>query len=205
MLAWQRLPVHFAPAHVDESRLTDEAPMVYVRRLAAAKAQAILAEAGEGDVILGADTIVVLDGQVLGKPADAADARAMLSALRGRPHQVITVICLLDAASGKKMMDTAVSDVDMRAYSPEEIKVYISSDDPLDKAGAYAIQHQGFHPVQRFVGCMASVMGMPLCHLERGLRQLPAYAPQPMDRLCQNHLEYKCPIAARVLAGESIG
>lgn len=205
MVSWLGWPFRVVPAHVDESLLSDEDPLGHVRRLAGLKAQAPVAGAQSGEVILAADTIVVLDGEVLGKPDNAQHAHAMLASLNGRTHQVITAICLRQLGTTHEMMDTCVSHVRMRQYSIEDIGEYVKSGDPLDKAGAYAIQHQGFHPTQGFSGCQASVMGLPLCHLERTLRGLPEYEPTRMDALCQNRLEYECPIAARVLAGENIG
>jgi septum formation protein len=93
----------------------------------------------------------------------------------------------------------------MRPYSDEEIDVYVASGDPLDKAGAYAIQHADFHPVENFSGCYASVMGLPLCHLVRTLCKMGIAPPADVPAACQAHLQYTCPISAAILRGETIG
>ena len=146
---------------------------------ALAKARAVAAGRSFGTVI-GADTVVELDGRVLGKPVDADDARAMLSALRGREHRVLTGIALVDAATGEERHAHRASRVVMRDYTDEEVEAYIASGDPFDKAGAYAVQHEGFAPAAEVRGCYLNVVGLPLCTLlkeaERfGLR----LSPQP--------------------------
>ena len=93
----------------------------------------------------------------------------------------------------------------MREFLNEEMDEYINSDDPLDKAGAYAIQHSGFHPAEDFHGCMANVMGLPLCHLKRGMRELGLDLDTNVRSICQRHLHYDCSITSRVLSGEDIG
>ena len=155
---------------VDETRLPGEAPADYVRRLAEAKAWAVLSRAHEEHVIIGADTSVVIDSDILGKPADEQEARQMLTRLRGRTHQVYTGICVLRARDRKVWSAVVITDVPMRAYSDEEIKRYIESGDPMDKAGAYGIQNPKFQPVASMAGCYASVMGLPLCSLSVLLR-----------------------------------
>jgi hypothetical protein len=110
-------------------------------------------------------------GDILGKPVDTAEAVTMLTRLRGHSHQVYTGIAALRVADGKLVTDLCVTDVPMRLYSDEEIEAYTLSGDPLDKAGAYAIQHPGFRPVEKLNGCYASVMGLPMCHVMRALRK----------------------------------
>ena len=95
--------------------------------------------------------------------------------------------------------DLACSDVPMRNYTDEEIEAYIASGDPFDKAGAYAIQHDGFRPVENFSGCFANVMGLPLCHVTRSLRQLGVEAPNDVPLRCQAHIRYECPVFERIL------
>jgi septum formation protein len=148
-----------AAADIDESALPAEAPAEHARRLAESKA-GVVSERRPGSVVLAADTIVVLAGQIMGKPADDADARRMLSALRLAPHQVISAVAV--AQPGRLNSALHVSQVVMRDYSEVEIDAYIASGDPFDKAGAYAIQHAGFSPVASFDGCAASIMGLPL-------------------------------------------
>jgi septum formation protein len=149
----------------------------------------------------------VADGSVLlGKPADAAEAASMLERLRGRTHQVYTALALLDPTRGRLLTDLCVSQVPMRAYSADEMAAYIASGDPLDKAGAYAIQHSGFNPVVNFAGCFASVMGLPLCHLVRITLKMGLTLPTShVPHACQSALAYTCPIYERVLGGENAG
>jgi septum formation protein len=146
-------------ADVDETPLDGEAPDAMVCRLCRAKARSV-AGRRPGAVILAADTVVALQGRLLGKPADAAEAFAMLRALRDRTHQVYTAVCV--AANGDLRSRLSVSHVTLRPFNDEELTAYVESGDPLDKAGAYAIQHAGFTPVARWEGCYPSIMGLPL-------------------------------------------
>jgi septum formation protein len=149
-------------------------------RLAMAKAEACSRslDGPNEALILGADTIVVLDGEPLGKPRDADEARAMLRGLRGRPHEVITGVAMLCPSGGRT--DRATTRVHMRDYTDAEIAAYIATGDPFDKAGAYAIQHTGFAPVERIEGCYCAVMGLPLWTVRR---LLAALAPALATRL----------------------
>ncbi len=190
---------------VDESLLPGEAPGLYVSRLAEKKALAAAAHVSSSALILASDTTVADESQILGKPADEAEAFEMLFQLRGRIYQVYTAICLYAPAQEKMVTELCVSNVPMRSYSNEEIELYIRSGDPMDKAGGYAIQNKGFHPVEAFRGCFASVMGLPLCHLTRALWKFGEEIKMNVPIACQNHLNYDCPIHAAVLAGENIG
>jgi septum formation protein len=116
---------------------------------------------GEG-VILGADTVVVVDGEVLGKPVDPADARAMLRRLQGREHEVITGVAVVDARTGRSGARAVVSRVRMAEYGEPEIERYVATGEPLDKAGAYAIQGQGGALVAGLEGSFSNVVGLPL-------------------------------------------
>ncbi len=147
-------------ADIDESALPAEAPEPHARRLAATKAQVVAAR-HPGAVVLAADTIVVQEGAILGKPADAVDARRMLNALRQVPHEVISAVAVVDAG-GTATSAVHTSRVVMRTYTDAEVEAYLATGDPYDKAGAYAIQHPEFSPVERFDGCFASIMGLPL-------------------------------------------
>ena len=121
--------------------------------------------------MLAADTVVVLDGVILGKPADASEATAMLVALRGRAHRVLTGVAL--AAAGEIAWSGVVATtVWMREYGADEIARYVRSDRPLDRAGAYGIQDADFRPVERTQGCLANVVGLPLCEVRRALTSL---------------------------------
>jgi septum formation protein len=183
----------------DETRLPAESAEAYVRRLAEAKARAVLTRARPEHVIIGADTTVVIDGEILGKPADAGEARAMLQRLRGRTHQVFTGIAVLRVEDGNLLTDVVVTDVPMRAYSDAEIEAYILSSDPMDKAGAYGIQNPDFQPVARLDGCYASVMGLPICSLTALLRQVGVTPRNDVAGSCQSTLQYQCPISRTLM------
>ncbi|MFH2101963.1 MAG: Maf family protein [Chloroflexota bacterium] len=193
------------PADVDESIRPGEAADVYVRRLAEVKARACVREAQPGETIIAADTSVVIDREILGKPGSPAEATGMLTRLRGRSHQVLTAIAVLQVGDSQPITDLCTTDVPMRPLSDAEIAAYVASDDPYDKAGGYAIQHDGFQPVERLDGCFASVMGLPLCHLVRTLRQIGVNPQADIPQSCQTHLKYECPIFPAVLRGENIG
>lgn len=192
-------------SNVDESLRPNETPAEYVTRLAEAKARAASLKARMENVVIGADTTVADGGVILGKPADIVEAVAMLKRLRGHSHQVYTGIAALRVRDGKLVRDLCVTDVPMRAYSDAEIDTYVLSGDPFDKAGAYAIQHPRFHPVEQLAGCYASVMGLPLCHLMRTLKQLELQPSVEIPARCQAFLNYACPITDAVLRGEQIG
>jgi MAF protein len=185
------------PADINEDRDPGEPPEGYVCRLAHQKADAITVF--NSGLIVAADTIVVDENEFLGKPTDEEDARRMLKRLRGRVHQVYTGIALMDSGTGQFYEAVCCTDVPMRDYSDAEIDAYIATGDPLDKAGAYAIQHAGFHPVEGLTGCYASVMGLPLCHLLVGFRTLGFNIPEDLPERCQALLEYTCPFFREVL------
>jgi MAF protein len=190
---------------VDETPLPGENGVDYVRRLAQEKLVNAAAQTHADGVIVAADTTVV-DPQpggvdaILGKPGDQAEATHMLHRLRGRTHQVLTAIAILSTPESKTFSDLCITDVPMRNYSDEELQVYVASGDPLDKAGAYAIQHAGFHPVDKLEGCFANVMGLPLCHLTRNLRKLGIQPKADVPESCQTALGYHCPVYSLFLA-----
>jgi septum formation protein len=188
-----------APADLDESSLPGETPRDYVLRLAEAKARVSARQAGPEQLVIGSDTAVIIDSDILGKPADSAEATAMLRRLRGRTHQVFTGIAVFSVADGRLAMDLCITDVPMRAYSDEEIRTYVATGDPLDKAGAYAIQHPVFQPVASMSGCFASVMGLPLCHLARLLKEFGMNPSADLPGNCQAFLKYQCPVFPTIL------
>jgi MAF protein len=194
-------------ADVDETTLPDEVPLRYVLRLAQAKAREVAKSSSADSIILAADTTVVdrrgMEGEmrevILGKPVDTLEAEQMLRRLRGRTHQVYTGLALLRAADGLLLTDWCVTVVPMRNYTDEEIQAYIASGDPMDKAGAYAIQHPGFHPVENLTGCYANVVGLPVCHATRLLERMGAL-PGPNPALaCRSPLPHTCRINRLVL------
>jgi septum formation protein len=186
---------------VDESQYENESPADYVLRLAETKARAVKADADR--LILAADTTVVDGSDILGKPRDGAEATAMLTRLRGRTHQVYTGVALLRTSDSLLLTDLCVTDVPMRDYSDEEIRAYVATGDPLDKAGAYAIQHSGFRPVASMDGCYASVMGLPLCHVTRLMRRTGVQPNADVPQNCQELLEYDCPVYNKYLDSAS--
>ena len=149
---------------VDETLHPGEAPEAYVRRLAAAKARHVAAS-HPGRPVLGADTTVVVDGQVLGKPYDAADAARMLGQLSGRSHLVLTGVCLIGPA-GETRIDAAVTTVEVRALQAAEIGEYVDSGEPMDKAGGYAIQGGAAGFVTRLDGEYSNVVGLPVALIQ---------------------------------------
>ena len=191
-------------ADVDESQHPGEAPGNYVQRVAEMKARKSAEKVSNDNVIIAADTAVVDGGDILGKPLDEEDAVRMLKRLRGHTHQVYTGLALLRLGDGHSLSDLSVTDVPMRVYSDEEIEAYVQTGDPLDKAGAYAIQHPGFHPVESLEGCFASVMGLPLCRLTFLLQQFDITSETSVGLRCQAELQYDCPISGAILRGESV-
>lgn len=196
---------NFFVSEVDESQRPGEAPADYVLRLAEAKARAAVKNARPEQIIVAADTAVIDGDAILGKPRDQAEAVRMLKQLRGHQHQVYTGLAALNMGDGRLVKDLCVTDVPMRLYRDEEIEAYVRTGDPLDKAGAYAIQHPRFQPVENLSGCFASVMGLPLCHLVRVLRRLDVPSLGDVPAHCQNYLHYQCPVSQLILSGEPAG
>ena len=157
---------------VDETPQPGEAAGDYAERLAAEKAVEVAREAPAGAIIVAADTVVVLDGRILGKPRDAADAHRMLAALSGRSHEVITGVCVRTAEEGTGERFRTVTEVRFRALDEEEIAEYVESGEPMDKAGAYAIQSGAAHMVKEIRGSYTNVVGLPLCEVREAFRRL---------------------------------
>jgi septum formation protein len=150
-------------AAVDETMDPEEWPEGYVRRLAMTKAEAVSAQAGERP-ILAADTVVIVEGQILGKPVDADDARRMLRLLAGRQHIVLTAVCLLSPASetARRQVSVERTTVKFAPLSDEEIDWYVANGEPLDKAGAYAVQGLASRFVTCIEGSYSNVVGLPV-------------------------------------------
>lgn len=172
--------------------------MEQASRLARAKALSVPVQAAE-TAIVAADTLVVLDGRVLGKPEDAASARGVLAALRGRQHQVVTGLAVLPPAAQTPIVDVVETQVWMRQYGDDEMAAYIARGEPLDKAGSYAIQDPLFDPVERIEGCYANVMGLPLCHLFVALGRIGLAPPAAPQRACEAHTGHTCLVAEAIL------
>jgi len=159
------------PAHVREEPSPKETPLDYAQRLARDKALAIFATHPE-DAVLGADTVVVVDGHLLEKPSAADDAVRMLRLLSGRTHQVITGVCL--TASGFERAEAEVTQVTFSQLSDDEIAAYVRTGEPMDKAGAYAIQGMASRWVESIEGCYFNVVGLPVPRVYRLLRAAEA-------------------------------
>ena len=189
------IPFSVQPADIEEAPAPGETPISMVERLATAKALSFgerLVQEGRARneidfavdyvptsqpilIVVGADTVVALDGESLGKPQNADEARAMLQHLRGRSHFVHTAVAVLRFAERSRQAARCVvnsTTVTMRGYTDDEIAKFVSTDAPMDKAGAYAIQDKHFSPVQSLSGCPAGVMGMPAADLLRLLEEV---------------------------------
>ncbi|MCC7117213.1 MAG: septum formation protein Maf [Anaerolineales bacterium] len=191
-------------ADLDESVLPGETPRAYVLRLAQAKALAVAPKVSGDSIIVGSDTSVIDGAEILGKPTDAEDAAQMLRQLRGRTHQVFTAIAIYRASDQKLATDLCVTDVPMRDYTEAELQAYIGTGDPLDKAGAYAIQHAEFNPVVEMQGCFAGVMGLPMCHVTRALKAFGVQPNADVPLGCQKLLKYECLVSGAILRGEMV-
>lgn len=157
-----RFEVH--TVDVDEDQVDHPDPARNVIERAKLKANALLGRFGGEALILTADTTIAFRGQLLNKPQHGDEARAMLHALRAAPHQVYTGMVLVDLQQRIHALVNS-TDITMRTYTDAEVEAYIRSGDPMDKAGAYAIQHPRFRPVERLAGCYSGVMGLSLCDL----------------------------------------
>jgi len=158
------------PSDADESFEAGTAPEEVVRMLALRKAESVAERHGQG-LVIGSDTIVVVDGQILGKPIDDSDAHRMLQMLQGRSHAVCSGVAVVDAAGGRSIAAVSVTNVIMRALSAEQIDAYVRSGEPRDKAGAYGIQGLGATIVERIDGDYFTVVGLPLCLLNKLLSE----------------------------------
>lgn len=178
------IPFTVRAANVPERHFSRETPEACVRRLAREKAQAVADQTASGEVILGADTEVVVDltdGTPLGKPRDQEDAARMLRLLGGRSHFVVTGVCLMwnDASGRWQSRDAAeTTTVQMRKISEDEIRDYVATGEPMDKAGAYAIQGIASRWIPRIDGCYFNVVGLPVPLVYRMLRE---YAPEVLS------------------------
>ena len=163
------------PSSIEESLINGESPQENVQRLALAKATDISVRFRE-KWVLGADTIVVIDNEILGKPADEQEARAMLARLAGRTHVVFTGYALVNSSfPERRRVRYEESSVHIRELSPRQIAGYVRTGEPMDKAGAYAIQGIGSGIVERISGSYTNVVGLPLCEVARDLQQLGVF------------------------------
>lgn len=189
-------------ADIDESPLPDEAPVAYCRRMAREKAIASLNQLGRaGGVLVAADTTVILDNAILGKPENAEHAAEMLRSLSGRSHTVCTAVTVaVPEGDEVKLLSThSETEVRMNPLSESLIEAYVASGDPFGKAGAYAIQNQKFSLAGSIQGCYANVVGLPLCHCGELLRQAEIAIPVHCSVGCRAHIRYNCKIDTNLL------
>jgi 23S rRNA (uracil1939-C5)-methyltransferase len=176
LLSAMGLPFRAAPARISEELHEGETPETAVARLSLDKALAAASPIDTGYVI-GADSLVVLNGRAMGKPADAAEARRMLQELRGTRHQVTTGVTVIDASSGRRLTGSVTTDITLRNFTDDEIEESIDSGTPMDKAGAYAVQDQALHPAESWKGCYANIVGLPVCRVVEMLEELGCGLP----------------------------
>jgi MAF protein len=176
------LPFEVRPVDVDETAAAHGNPEIIARRLARMKAEAArLLDANA--VLVAADTLVSLDGAILGKPTEANEARRMLQTLRGRHHDVVSAVAVMRAGGRSALLRHPITHVQMRDYSDEEIEASIARGDPFDKAGAYAIQDDDFRPVETYEGCYCNVVGLSLWATIELLRKADVKTPVSVEQL----------------------
>jgi len=193
LLAELGIPFRIQTASVLETQRPGEPPAQMAERLAREKAEAVAAQLRATGLtkptfVVGADTVVVNGRTALGKPANPAAAARVLRGLRGRSHRVITGVAVVNAQSGVAVEGASTTRVWIRNLSDQEIADYVDSGDPLDKAGAYAIQNRAFHPVERILGCYSNVVGLPLCTLAELLSKwniVPRWTPTRQGLECE--------------------
>lgn len=189
------LPFVVQVANIDETPQPAEAPIDLALRLSTTKARAVAARLDTAEqeyVIIAADTVVALGNQLLGKPVDDAEAIAMLTALRDCTHEVHTGVSVLRWPEGDQQSCVNTTQVQMRNYRDSEIAAYVATGDPLDKAGAYAIQHPDFAPVCALCGCMAGVIGLPLGDLRTLLATVGVEVTAALPPICRRQTNFAC-------------
>lgn len=173
LLASLGIPFTICKPALSEIQHPGESPETYVQRLSQEKARAAAVQVQPPALILAADTVVIDEGEILGKPADADEARRTLRRLRSRTHQVCTAITLYHLNTlPQSLTRLTCTEVTMRPYTDDEIEQYIATGDPFDKAGSYAIQHPDFAPVARIRGSETNVIGLPLETLRAALAEI---------------------------------
>ncbi|MEM7539162.1 MAG: Maf family protein [Chloroflexota bacterium] len=186
---------------IDESVLPDETPTELTSRLAQSKAQAVANKLDSGldpehapAIIIAADTVVADGDEILGKPVDVTEAERMLTQLRGRVHEVHSGVSVLYTETDSQQTRVNTTSVWMRDYNDEELTAYIASGDPMDKAGAYAIQHPTFAPAERVEGCISGVIGLPLGDLrELLIAVVPIFDSIPsLVPVCEHYTGFDC-------------
>jgi len=192
ILTWTGIPFLATSTDINEDPRDAELPKNLAARLAQSKARAVSTNAN-AVWVLAADTVVALGDIALGKPRNEEEARTMLYQLRNSDHEVHTSITLRDPKTGEEARRSVTTRVWMRPYTEAEIETYIATGDPFDKAGGYAVQHNGFHPVKKLDCCYANVVGLPLCAVIAQLRDWGYTLPIDVLALCAEHFGYRCP------------
>jgi septum formation protein len=193
-----KIPHSVASVDLDETPAPGEDAIELAARLALAKAQAVAEQADHSQrplLVIGSDTVVALVGEKLGKPVDDDEAFQMLRHLRSAPHQVHSALAAVKVepdGTYQRQVVVNSTDVIMRPYSDEEIMEYVATGDPMDKAGAYAIQHEDFRPVQSLQGCPAGVMGLPLADLRALLAGFGLSIELPLAPICRRLTGFTC-------------
>ena len=196
LLKLLNIPFDAIPADADEDSVVIADPKLNVQETAVLKAN-IITNSWRGrddvrEILIAADTTVAFAEQMLNKPNDEADAQRMLRMMSGQQHEVHTGYVIRDLTNGKTVVATSTAVVTMRNYSEQEILDYIATGDPMDKAGAYAIQHPGFRPVAQLDGCFLNVMGLPLCDLVIALQSFDIEVKASETAVYQEHQKYSC-------------
>lgn len=166
------IPFTVLSSAVDETPVPGEPPHVYVQRMADAKAELVAARAVGPAIVIAADTVVTLDGRIIGKPHSTEDARQLLQKLSGRTHSVLTGVTLIRLPDAERRAFVETTHVHFSVLTPEEITRYLATEEPYDKAGAYAIQGQAGRYIPRIEGCYFNVVGLPLARLTETLAEL---------------------------------
>jgi septum formation protein len=186
-------PFEILESGVVEDVTPGMAPRGFAEHLASLKAASVAeGRTQEAQITLGADTVIDLDGHILGKPEDPSDAVRMLKELRARDHRVVTAVCLLKEEGANRSLFSVATNVRMRDYSDKEIGIYVESREPMDKAGAYAVQGLGGNLVASVQGCYNNVVGLPLCEVVRRLISL-GLPLDPQRAYCRLASGERCP------------
>lgn len=197
-------PFFVVTSDVVERQIPGETAGDFVTRLAMEKAckggEDIITSSLDKALVIGADTIVVDGDEILGKPIDEADAFRILKQLKGKTHRVLSGIALYNLSTTEVRTRLVITEVDMREYTEDEVREYVASGDPLDKAGAYGIQNRDFDPAPELAGCFANVMGLPLCHLAVLMDEMGIDIDRNVAHRCQESIDYQCPVYRDVLA-----
>ena len=162
------------PSNIPEDPLDGETPAEHVTRLASQKASEVAGKSEPGKWVIGSDTVVIIDGEILGKPLDERHAITMLRKLSGREHKVVTGYSIINSSGGEETKRAVETTVKFKVLTDDEIKGYVDSGEPMDKAGAYAIQGLGSFMVEGIIGSYSNVVGLPVCQIVNDLEALGA-------------------------------